>query len=496
MYNSRSISSRDLASFEYPLVCRDEESLELSELYDTEPCINVQDTSNKSDNLPTGKNPDNSAGLNATTRQSVHIAKISKPRDVSPITIKSALTIEDHAHSYHSNLQKIITDLKAYASMINNPNLSAQDVPKICVEKLDTEAYHCMFAARTKLSAALFQQAMDLRKRIGEAQSLLDNLCTQPFSEKLTGKERVLGSNVEATRPLPIFDRLLPATRSPIYEQNCRVIWSSSESFVLLAHIKHSSDIGTDLFIAHVDTGLSRFQQDGNTDPSVGKGSVICTLTFWFKKKGNQLLLQFICDEFLDTYRPTLQGGDNAVSVEPKHIREKCSLDTLGVALGLGIKQSFFCNMLQLTFRDISSHAAKHIITVISDVFQRFYAQLEIWGALRTQQIVFLTYYKACPRFFASKSDKLMNFLGSQIAGSHVEPELKILSTKSTTLQTFSGNCLYCKLYVAQSLESVIVRLTFQQSAEGHLMLTFTTFRFSSGEAISDDDVRAILSGS
>lgn len=76
-----------------------------------------------------------------------------------------------------------------------------------------------------------------------------------------------------------------------------------------------------------------------------------------------------------------------------------------------------------------------------------------------------------------------------------MEPELKILSAKSTTLQTFSGNCLYCKLYVAQSLESVIVRLTFQQNVENHIALTFTAFRFSSGEAISDDDVRTILAG-
>ncbi|ESU36703.1 Hypothetical protein DHA2_153049 [Giardia duodenalis] len=492
MHNSHSISSRDLASLEYPLVCRDEESLELSELYDTEPCV---DPSNSSDILIAGRKPDTSAGLGATTRQSARIINTSKPRIVSPIAPRSIPTIEDHVHLYQSNLQKIISDLKAYVSITNHPNLSAQDIPKICVEKLDTEEYRRKFTARTKLSTALLQQAMSLRKRIEEIQRLLDNSCTQPLSEKLPGKERALESSVEGGRPLPIYDRLLPATRSPVYEQNCRVIWASSESFVLLAHIKHSSDMGTDLFVAHVDTELSRFQQDSNADPSADKGSVICTLTFWLKKKGNQLLLQFLCNEFLEAYRPTLQGSDQDVSVEPKHIREKCSLDMLGTALGLGIRQSLSCNMLQLTFRDISSHAAKHIIAVMSDVFQRFYAQLQIWGALRTPQIVFLTYYRACPHLFASKSDKLMSFLGSQIVGGHMEPELKILSAKSTTLQTFSGNCLYCKLYVAQSLESVIVRLTFQQNVENHIALTFTAFRFSSGEAISDDDVRTILAG-
>lgn len=81
MHNSHSISSRDLASLEYPLVCRDEESLELSELYDTEPCV---DPSNSSDILIAGRKPDTSAGLGATTRQSARIIDISKPRIVSP----------------------------------------------------------------------------------------------------------------------------------------------------------------------------------------------------------------------------------------------------------------------------------------------------------------------------------------------------------------------------------------------------------------------------
>lgn len=488
MYNSRSISSKDLASLEYPFIYRDEESLELSELYDTEPPTKDRDVSVSQKPLHTRENLSRSTGLNSSIRPSIQASGASRPRLVSPI-VNPTLTIDEHTDIYRSDLQNIISDLNAYTSMIDNPNLSAQDLPKVYVEKLDMGSYRNKFAAKKELSTALIQQTMELRKRTSQAQSLLDAMCTQSLGEKMSGRERPSRPDTESTRPVPVYDRLLPVTRSPIYEQNCRVIWSSSDSFILLAHIKHSSDIGTDVFVAHIDTELSRFQQDSTEDTAMHNGSVICTLTLWFKKQGNQLLLRFLCDEFLSAYRPTLQGSDPTVPAEPKHLLEKCSLDTLGTALGL--RQATIHDMLQLTFRDISSHAAKDIIAMVLDVFQRFYAQLQTWGALRTQQIVFLTYYQTCPRFFTSKSDRLMNFLASQTA---IEPELKILSTKSTTVQTLPGSCLYCKLYVAQSLESVVVRFSLQAGSAKHLVLTFTAFKFSSGEAISDDDVRLILS--
>lgn len=489
MYNTRSISSKDLTSLDYPLLYREEESLELSELYDAEVDTRDHEATTNQESVLAGKIPNKPTGSNPTSRQPVHPISISKPRVVSPIATNPALTIDENVDLYHSDLQKVVNDIDAYASIIDNPNLSAQDIPRLCVEELDMEVYRNKFTAKKDLSIALIQQAVELRKKTSQVQSLLETLCTQSLGEKMGGGERPSKSDADAIRTAPIYDRLLPITQPPIYEQNCRVIWSSSESFVLLSHIKHSSDTGTDVFAAHIDTELSRFQQDCKDDISSNKCSTICTLTLWFRKQGNQLLLRFLCDEYLKTHRPTLHGHDSTISAEPKYIREKCSLSMLGAALGL--KQPILHDMLQLTFKDISSNAAKEVITITSDIFQRFYAQLQIWGALRAPTVVFMTYYQACPRFFASKSDKLVNFLASQTI---MEPELKILSTKSTTLQTFPGNCLYFKLYVAQSLESVIVRLSFQQDSDNRHVLSFTAFKFSSGETVSDDDVRAILS--
>lgn len=489
MHTSRSILSKDLNDPDYPLIYREEESLELSELYDTETNVGDDGLIINRTSMVDGGRPTTAIGLSSTTRQSTQLHSILKPRVVSPIISKPSTTIDENMAEYHTNLQKVISDIDAYASIISNPNLNAQDLPRLCIEELDMELYHNKFTAKKDMSATLFQQVMELRNKTSQAQNLLDTISTQSLGDKVATEECSSKHVADIARTTPIYDRLSSTIQYPTYAQNCRVMWSSSESCVLLSHIKHSSDIGTDLFVAHIDTELSRFQQDCTDKNDSNKGSIICTLTLWFEKQGNQLLLKFLSDEFLKIYRPILQGIDKNISSEPKYIMDRCSLGEFGAILGL--KQSTLDNMLQLTFKDIPSHAAKEIIAMTTDVFQRFYAQLKIWGALRPVDIVFLTCYQTCPRFFASKSDKLMNFLAVQTV---VEPELKLLSVKSTTLQTFPDNCLYLKLYVAQSLDAVIVRLSFQQDFDNNRALNFTAFKFSSGEAICDDDVRAILS--